>query len=100
MLIDDGTSHLHNFAYTYIPRAYEEKRACNSLCMLCMHHIIDESAGYAIFSEAPTRKLVTKIHVSLCFLCKNSKPIQTAELALFIYFLPLARLSLLYNISC
>ena len=35
-----------------------------------MHHIIDESAGYAIFSQPPTRKLVTKIHVSLCFLCK------------------------------
>ncbi len=64
--------------------------------MLCMHRNIDESAGYAIFSQPPTQE----IHVSLCFLCKNSKPIQTAESALFIYFLQLARLSLLYNISC
>ncbi len=32
-------------------RAYEEKRACNSQCILCMRHIIDESAGYAIFSH-------------------------------------------------
>ncbi len=53
-----------------------------------------------IFSQPPTRggwSRLIKIHVSLCFLCK---PIQAAESALFIYFLRLARLSLLYNISC
>ncbi len=26
--------------------AYKEKRACNSQCILCMHQIVDESAGY------------------------------------------------------
>ena len=33
-----------------VPRAYE-KRACNLQCVLCMRRIIDESAGYAIFSH-------------------------------------------------
>ncbi len=35
-----------------LSRAYKEKRACNSQCM---RRIIDESAGYAIFSQQPTR---------------------------------------------
>ncbi len=34
-----------------LPRAYKEKRACNSQCILCMRRITDESAGYAIFSH-------------------------------------------------
>ncbi len=37
-----------------LPRACEGKRACNSQCILRMRHIIDESAGYAIFSQPPT----------------------------------------------
>ena len=33
-----------------LARAYEEKRACNSQRILCMRHIIDEPAGYAILA--------------------------------------------------
>ena len=33
-----------------LSRVYKEKRACNSQYILCMRHITDESAGYAIFS--------------------------------------------------
>ena len=79
--------------YNIVSRAYEEKRACNSQCKLRMRQKTDESAGYAIFSQPPTRggwSRLIKIHVSLCFLCKNSKLIQAAESAHFIYFLPLA----------
>ncbi len=42
-----------------ISRAYEEKRACNSQCILCMRHNTDESAGYAIFSQPPTREIAS-----------------------------------------
>ncbi len=28
-------------------------------CMLCMRHIIDESAGYAIFSQPPTKEIAS-----------------------------------------
>ncbi len=37
--------------------AYKEKRACNSQCILCMHQIVDESAGYAIFSQPRTKEI-------------------------------------------
>ncbi len=43
--------------YSIVSRAYEEKRACNSQCILCMRHITDESAGYTIFSQLPTREI-------------------------------------------
>ncbi len=41
------------------PRAYEEKRACNLQCILCMRHITDESAGYTIFSQPPTWEIAS-----------------------------------------
>ncbi len=44
-----------------VSRAHEEKRACNSQCMLCMRHIIDESAGYAIFSQLYGKPCGSKI---------------------------------------
>ncbi len=43
--------------HTIAPRAYEKKRACNSQCILCMHQIVDESAGYAIFSQPRTKEV-------------------------------------------
>ncbi len=51
-----------------IPRAYKEKRACKSQCILCMHQIVDESAGYAIFQ--PCTKEIGMNAVILAIYCE------------------------------
>ncbi len=52
----NGTQERSEFQFALIPRAYEEKRACNSQCILCSRQKTDESAGYTIFSQPPIRK--------------------------------------------
>ena len=40
---------LHNI----LPRAYEEKRASKSQCILCSRQITNESAGYTVLANHP-----------------------------------------------